>query len=65
MPDRSKVKLSIKQKAANKNFQQAVHYARAVLTDKSLQGPYTKKVKTGKSLYHAALSDYLQRMVKK
>jgi len=61
MPDRSKVKLSQKQKKANKRFQEAVFFAKSVLADPSKQKPYKKLVKKGKSLYHAALSDFLRR----
>ena len=61
MPDRSKVKLSQKQKKANKRFQEAVRYAQSILADPSKQKPYKKLVKEGKSLYHAALSDFLRR----
>lgn len=60
MPDRSKVKLSSKQKQANKIFQLAVQYARAVKADPSKHKLYAKEVRLGKSLYHAALSDYLK-----
>lgn len=61
MPDRSKVKLSTKQKKANKRFQQAVQYAKSVLADPTLQRQYAKEVKKGKSLYHIALSDFLKQ----
>ena len=61
IPDRSKVKLSVSQKTANKNFKEAVAYARAVLADTLQHKKYAKEVKKGKSLYHAALADFLKR----
>lgn len=61
MPDRSKVKLSAKQKKANKRFQEAVQYAKGVLKDPPMHKLYAKELKKGKSLYHAALSDFLKR----
>lgn len=60
-PDRSKVKLSKNQKAANQNFKHAVFYAKQVLRDPKLQKQYAAQVKKGKSLYHAALADYLKK----
>ncbi len=60
MPDRSKVKLTTNQKRVNKRFQEAVSYAKSVLADPAKQKKYTKAFKKGKSLYHAALSDYLK-----
>ncbi len=63
MPDRSKVKLTANQKKANKRFKQAVSYARSVLADVSLQKQYARQVKSGKSLYHIALADFLKRDV--
>jgi hypothetical protein len=64
MPDRSKVKLSLKQKKANKRFQQAVQYAQSVLADPVLQKQYAKEVKKGRLLYHIALSDFLKQSSK-
>ncbi|MFM7487680.1 MAG: hypothetical protein ACKO13_12280 [Cytophagales bacterium] len=61
MPDRSKVKLSTKQKKANKHFQEAVKYAQQVMKTPALHKQYTKAVKKGQSLYHAALSDFLKQ----
>jgi hypothetical protein len=61
MPDRSKVRLTANQKKANKRFQQAVQYAKSVLADTTLHKQYAKAVKNGKSLYHAALSDFLKQ----
>lgn len=63
VPDRSKVKLSKKQKQANTRFQEAVKFAKSVAADPALHKPYISRVKKRKSLsiYHAALRDYLQR----
>ena len=60
VPDRSNVKLSKKQKQANKRFQEAVKFAKAVLADPAQHKNYQKEIKKGKTLYHAALAHYLR-----
>jgi hypothetical protein len=61
MPDRSKVKLSVKQKKANKTFQEAVKYARAVKNDPEKSQAIKKRAaRKGSSVYHFALSEYLK-----
>jgi hypothetical protein len=61
IPDRSKVKLSKKQKAANTVFKAAVAYAKGVIKDPKKRGLYEAKLKPGKKVYHAALADYLHK----
>ena len=62
-PDRSKVKLSKKQKQANKRFQEAVKFAKAIVADPGQHGEYKILMKKSKSvsIYHAALKEYLKR----
>ena len=62
-PDRSKVKLSRKQKASNQRFVKAVLYAKQVLRTPSMQLKYKRQMKQGKSLYHLALADYMKHNV--
>jgi hypothetical protein len=62
-PDRSKVKLSPRQKAANQRFVKAVAYAKKVLRTPAMQTIYTKQLKKGKSLYHLALADFMKNSV--
>ncbi len=59
-PDRSKVKLSRKQKEANQRFVKAVAYAKKVMRTPALQTGYTNQLKKGKSLYHLALADFMR-----
>jgi hypothetical protein len=59
LADRSKVKLSAKQKKANKSFKEAVAYAKAVLADPKKSAHYKKLLQPGKSIYHTALAAYL------
>jgi hypothetical protein len=60
-PDRSKVKLSTKQKNANKNFKRAVAFAQGVLADPKKTKAYKALLKPGKSVYHTALADFLKK----
>ena len=61
VPDRSKVKLSKNQKNANRAFKAAVAYAKEVIKDPKKRKPYEAKLKRGKTVYHTALADYLQK----
>jgi hypothetical protein len=62
VPDRSKVKLSKKQKRANTLFKAAVAYAKEVIRDPKKRKPYEAVLKRGKTVYHTALADYLKKM---
>lgn len=61
VPDRSKVKLSKKQKTANTLFKAAVAYAKDVIRDPKKRKPYEAKLEQGKTVYHTALADYLKK----
>jgi hypothetical protein len=61
VPDRSKVKLSKKQKQANTKFKEAVIYAQSILKDPAKRKAYEKKLKRGRSVYHTALAEYLRK----
>ncbi len=60
-PDRSNVKLSKKQKNANRNFKLAVAYAKSIINDPKKREVYKKMLKPGKSVYHTALAEYLNK----
>lgn len=62
MPDRSKVVLSPKQKAANERFAQAVAYAQEVLKDPEKCKAYEQNSKSESSVYHLALKDFLAKL---
>jgi hypothetical protein len=59
-PDRSKVKLSKRQKAANELFKKAVKYAQAGLKNPRQYKQFARDLAKGKSFYHVALSHYLK-----
>jgi short-subunit dehydrogenase len=58
-PDRSKVKLSDTQKAANGRFKEAVAFAKDILRNEEKRKAYEATLKPGKSVYHTALAEYL------
>jgi hypothetical protein len=61
MPDRSKVKLTNHQKGLNKNFQQAVAYARSIINDPAKKKQYEKQARRKHtSVYHYVLAQYLK-----
>lgn len=60
-PDMSKVKLSAKQKNANKLFAKAVAYAKKVIADPVLRKKYEEKLTPGKTVYNVALADYMKK----
>lgn len=60
-PDRSRVKLSAKQKKANNTFKQAVAYAKKVAADPEKIKAYMPELLEGrKSIYHIALADFIK-----
>jgi hypothetical protein len=61
LPDRSKVKLSSKQKASNEVFRKAVRYVQQVLKDPAQSALYRAVLTKGKSVYHTALADYFAK----
>jgi hypothetical protein len=59
-PDMSKVKRTRQQKKNSNRFTEAVEYARSVVASPTLKEGYEKKAKkTGRTIYHLALSDYM------
>jgi hypothetical protein len=60
-PDMRKVKLSTRQKKSNALFAKAVAYAKGVIADPVKRKKYEAKLTSGKTVYNAALSDYMQK----
>ena len=60
-PDMSRVKPSKLQKAKRNIFKEAVAYARNINNDPAAKKKYLKKVKTGQSVYHFAIQEYLKK----
>lgn len=60
-PDMSKVKLSAKQKKANKLFAEAVAFAKKVIADPVKRKKYEARLQPGKTIYKTALADYLKK----
>ncbi len=58
-PDMSKVISSPKQKAWKSVFTEAVAYARGINNDPVQKAAYAARLSDGKSVYHAALAEYL------
>lgn len=58
-PDMSNVKPSKLQKAKRNDFAEAVAYAQGILHDPVKKKAYAKKLKKGKSVYHAAITEWM------
>ena len=61
MPDMSKVKKSHLQKIENKKFADAVAYAKSISRNPVKKAAYVKKLKKGKSVYHAAIQEFYEK----
>ncbi len=61
MPDMSKVKKSRLQKQKQNNFADAIVYAQGILRDQKKKVEYARKLPKGKSVYHAAIQEYLKK----
>lgn len=55
------MKLTTKQKKSNKLFAAAVAYAKSVIADPVRRKKYESKLPAGKTVYNAALSDYMKK----
>src|SRR5689334_874814 len=60
-PDMSNVKPSKAQKAKRGRFAEAVQYAQGILADAKKKAAYQLKIGKGKSVYHAAIKEFLQK----
>ncbi len=61
MPDMSRVKKSPLQKLYQGKFAKAIAYAKSIIRDKKKKAAYAKKLPKGKTVYHAAIKEYLKK----
>jgi hypothetical protein len=61
IPDMSRVKKSALQKLKQSRFADAVAYAQSIIHDARKKASYARKLKKGKSVYHAAIQEYLKK----
>ena len=64
VPDMRRVKKSELQKLKQGWFMDAVAYAQTILRDPKKKAAYEKKVKEGKTVYHTAIQEYLEKAKK-
>ncbi|MBC7493922.1 MAG: hypothetical protein H7221_02860 [Flavobacterium sp.] len=64
VPDMSRVKKSKLQKLKQNWFKDAVAYAQTILRDPKKKAAYAKKLKEGKTVYHTAIQEYLEKAKK-
>jgi hypothetical protein len=60
-PDMGGIKASQLQEVKRNKFKEAVAYAQSILRDKTKKAAYQKKLPKGKSVYHAAIQEYLKK----
>jgi uncharacterized protein (DUF1800 family) len=64
LPDMSKVKKSKLQKIKQSHFADAVAYAQTIIRDKKKKEKYAKTIEEVKTVYHAAIKEYLEKLKK-
>jgi hypothetical protein len=60
-PDMSRVKRSPRQKAGTSKFKHAVAYAKSIISDEKKRKAFAKKLRRGKSVYHADISEFMKK----
>ena len=60
-PDMSRVKRSRRQKLGTDLFRQAVAYAKGVLRDETKRKAIARRLRRGKTVYHAAISEFMKK----
>jgi hypothetical protein len=60
-PARSRKKPTKAQKAQRMHFQDAVAYAKEIISDPLKKNAYSRKLKGNRTVFQAALSEYLKR----
>ena len=58
------IKKSKLQKQKQKSFADAVAYAQSILRDPKKKATYAKKIPEDKTVYHAAIQEYLEKAKK-
>lgn len=61
MPDMSRVKPSRKQKLEQQKFAEAVAYAKSISRNPVKKAAYSRKLKKGQSVYHAAIQEFYKK----
>ena len=61
MPNMSSVKKSELQLSYERLFKKAVFYAKSIIEDPVQKKAYQKTLRKGKSVYHAAIKEYLRK----
>ena len=64
IPDMRRVKKSELQQLKQSWFKEAVAYAQTILRDPAKKAAYAKKIKKGKTVYHTAIREYLEKLKK-
>ena len=60
-PNMKRVKRSPLQKAGTRKFADAVAYAQSILRNPKKRKAFARKRRNGKSVYHAAISEYMKK----
>jgi hypothetical protein len=61
MPNMTRVKKTDLQIYYRSKFAQAIAYAKSIIKDKKKKAEYAKKIPKGKTVYHAAIKEYLKK----
>ena len=64
VPDMSRVKKSKLQTVKQDRFKDAVKYAQGIIHDPKKKATYAKKIPKGKSVYNAAIQEYMNKVKK-
>lgn len=64
MPDMRRVKKSELQQLKQNWFKDAVAYAQTILRDPKKKAAYAKNTQEGKTVYHTAIREYLEKVKK-
>ena len=61
VPDMRRVKKSPLQKVKQKKFGDAIAYAQSIIRNPKQKAAFAKKLPKGKTVYHAAIQEYLKK----
>ena len=61
VPDMRRIKKSALQKYKQGRFADAIAYAQSIIHDRKKKAAYAKKLPMGKTVYHAAIQEYLKK----
>ena len=60
-PRMNGIERSPRQKLGTSKFKEAVAYARSIIKDEKKRKAFAKKLRRGKSVYHAAISEFMKK----